>query len=292
MKKFLKGCLIVAGGLCIVGILMIIVCSVFGGRQLFAQALENNEFSLGSLGYHTNLGTVSLDWEDDWLDFDEEWEDDSHDYINARERTPIGTREQVKNLELKIGAAQLEIMESEDDQYWLQSNTDKGIKCYIEEATLELKGVKKIGNHNDKVYLYVPAGVHLNDIDVELGAGRLTAEKIECEELDIAIGAGQIQLSDMNVDNLELEVAAGQIAYKGAVKKEIKVECAAGNANLMLQGDKADWDYDVECAAGQIMLEDTQYNSLLNDINIENNTGKYCKLECAMGQIQVNFYQE
>ena len=69
MKKFLKNCLIVASGLCVVGILMVIVCGVFGGQQVFAQALRNNEFSIGPMGYHVTADTVGADDWDDFMEF-------------------------------------------------------------------------------------------------------------------------------------------------------------------------------------------------------------------------------
>jgi len=324
MKKFIKGCLFVASGLCVVGILMIILCGVFGGKQVFAQALENNEFSIGPTGYHMDTHVIGTDdwkdfmdgdfmndadyhhdvkdgfsdeynWDEDDFHYDEmieELESDSHAYIDASELTAVANQDQVQNLELKIGAAQLEIMESDDNQYWIQCDTSKIMKCYIEGDTLVLKGVKKIGDHHDKIYLYVPAGMRLNSVDVELGAGEITVERLQCEDLETSIGAGQIQYSDMNVGELKMEIGAGQADYNGIVQQDMKVECAAGQVNLMLQGNKTDWNYDVNCAAGEIMLEDTRYNNLLNEVDIDNSAAKDCKMECVLGQIQVGFYQK
>ncbi|MDD2973305.1 MAG: DUF4097 family beta strand repeat-containing protein [Lachnospiraceae bacterium] len=320
MKKFVKGCLLVAGGLCVVGLLMVCVCAAMGGGELFVRAMENNEFSIGDMGYRMNSVTVHPDsvtvhpfdqdgQNDDWMfdeesddqdwdkddDYDNDWDDDdydTHEFFNTTEKTAVASKDDIQVIDLKVGAAQLKVGQSEDDQYWFQCNEGKIVQCYVkDDNTLVIRGVNKIGNHNVKIYLYVPADVRLDFVNIELGAGQIRMDGIQSGVLDAAVGAGQAKFTGMDVNDISLEVGAGEVDYAGTVQGDIDVDCAMGQVKMNLYSREQDWNYDISCAAGQIQLSDMVYDNLFNDAKIDNNAMWDCDLECTMGQIAVTFQQ-
>lgn len=234
---------------------------------------------------------------------------DSYEVMNGDvEKFAIGSS--IADLNLKVGGAAFRVKESDDNQYYVEAEDVSKFQAYVEGECLYIKTLKSSvdGIDDSKVTLYVPAGVQLKSLWAELGAGQIILENINAARQDITVGAGQITIKDMQaqtmtvevgmgelvatdvtVDTLNAEVGMGHMLLKGAINKEANIECAMGSVEVECQGEKDDFNYEIDGALGEVVIGNRQYAGVTQEQKINNNASKDMKLECAMGSLVIDF---
>ncbi|MCM1144950.1 MAG: DUF4097 domain-containing protein [Blautia sp.] len=328
MKKFTKGCLLTALGLFIFGCVLCGICGVMGGFRQLDNIDEN--------------GLSVLDNQFDWVwmgIFDgDEWDIDSPGMKTLEASESAQTdylAGDIRAIDIELGMSNLVIQESEDDAIWIQNDSSNKtkVKYGMSNGTFKLYNKRSYRFWNvgrtprGSVYLYLPAGMDLNSIDIEMGAGNaesiaLWANEIDLEagagnftieglmgrdisisvgagkadiaavdakEFSIEAGAGDIRLQNMSVNSLDLEAAAGSIEAAGRIDGDADIECAAGSVDLELEGEETDYDYEIECAAGSVKVGSNEYSGLASERSIDNHSAKEMRIECAAGGVEIRF---
>ena len=88
---------------------------------------------------------------------------------------------------------------------------------------------------------------------------------------------------------MSIEVGAGNCKILNATVDSINASCAVGNLSIELTGKETDYDYNVQCVAGNIKIGKQSFAGLAKEAEINNVTNKLIDLECAMGNITVSF---
>lgn len=299
MKKILKICLTLAVSLFLIGLIIIAVSFAFGGQGLIEDLVQGKgNINLGNIrGPHI------------YLDLDDWEEEGGTIYAGNQEKMKVADGSAVKNLKLDIGAASIIILESEDESYWLETQTDGEIKCDLTGNVLIVRGIKNDSiNNNSKIYLYVPANadlekieldlgagkaecdkLHADEISIDLGAGSVECDAIEADILDTDIGAGSIRISDGLVEEGKFSVSMGELIFEGAILNDVNADCAMGSMEFHLEAGQNDYNYHVECAAGNVSIGAREYSHLASDMNIDNNATRDFDIDCAMGSIELDF---
>ena len=111
------------------------------------------------------------------------------------------------------------------------------------------------------VTVTVPVGYVFNDVDVELGAGKLIVHTLRAEGLEMELGAGSASIDDIHISgsasiregagelnvksgeihNLDLQCGAGATRVSAAVTGTSRVVAAVGAVDLNFTGDKASY---------------------------------------------------
>lgn len=146
----------------------------------------------------------------------------------------------------------------------------------------------------NRIMIMVPTGYPLDAIDIEVAAGVFQAETMEAGEISLQVKAGTIEVEQANVDKLKLESDAGWIQCRADVAREVSVDSDIGEILLALKGEKEDFDYELECAAGSIVLMDSEseeYQGLHYEKNLDYGAEKKAELECSAGSITVSYWK-
>lgn len=217
---------------------------------------------------------------------------------------------QVKDMKIEIGGAALCFVETENDNFGVKIVGKERYDYYESKGTFHLEGGKRnfTGNSNDKVYLYVPKGKAFDEVEIDVGggiicigeleaqeveltagAGVISSEGISCHKLDVEVGAGEVVLGGITADEMDINVGMGVAFIQGGIGRKIDVECGMGSVEMELDNAETDFNYEIECAAGGISLGGKSYNSLVEDIRVDNKASGKCSLECSMGRIDVIF---
>ena len=138
-------------------------------------------------------------------------------------------------------------------------------------------------------YIMRKTGMSADEMDIAVGAGSIRVENITSRDLSVETGAGKVTLNGVNADEMDLDVGVGHAYVEGNVTQELDVECGMGSAQLKLNGEERDFNYDIECAAGSIHVGTQTYSALASDKYVNNSALKECSLKCSMGSIQVSF---
>lgn len=337
MKKFTKGCLITALILFVFGCAFWGVCGYMGGfRQLENLNLSRERIlSIGwngiRFGYNGNwFGIWDDDFDDDW------WEETS----GAPNLVEVGDKVRtdyhasaVTDMDIELGGSNLVIQESEDEYIWIANDsTAKTVKYEMKNGIFKLYYGRNVRLWNDvsqngNIYLYLPKNMNLNDISLDMGAGKMESIALTAEEIDIEVGAGtftvdglygndisiqagagkidiqsinarnvsaecgagEIRIDSLTADVLDLEAGMGNIDVNGSIERSADVECSMGNVNLTLQGTEQDYDYELDCALGNISIGTMKYTGISEEKDIYNGSGRIISVECSAGNININF---
>ncbi len=318
MKKFTKGCLITALILFVFGCAFWGICGYMGGfRQLDNLNISRERFF--SIGWNGIRWGYNGNWFGFWDDdFDDDWWPESAGTpslveVGDKVKTDYSALE-ITDIDIELGGNNLIIEESEDEYIWIANNSNvKTVKYALKNGVFKLYYGNTVNNWNDiaknsNICLYLPEGMNLNTIDIEMGAGNmesivLTANEIDMEigagnfniegllsdEVDISVGAGNAEIDNIDAGEVSLEVGAGKIVVDDMTVMNLELECGAGNVNLTLAGDVTDYNYQVESAMGNIRIGDNKYTGIIGERNINNGSSRKIDVECAMGNIEIDF---
>lgn len=309
MKKSTKNILLAGIISFAIGLALCGIASVFGARRVFAGLVENGDI----VGIRAPYAWFQDDfWWNDWHNISwSDWDDFDGILISADrkgEDIAIASGKDIHELEIDCGAAKIVICESEDEKIHLinNSNTKLKYKEHGEELLIRCKGQN---NNTGAIELYLPAGMSLSDMEIDLGAGvidndvplktnrlnvdvgagMITIKDISAQQAEFSIGAGQMTVGgDSAIGEMSADLAAGQFIYRGSIYGEGEVSVAMGEATLFLNGREEDYTFDVSIGAGSVMLGDRSLSAAVYDGNFGQGE-KELTLDCAMGNITVTF---
>lgn len=198
---------------------------------------------------------------------------------------------EVKKLKLNLSGCDFTIAKSDDADYWLEAKNAGKFQAYVDGNELVVITTTSSATTKKTIQftLYVPTGSNLEDFSLELGAGRLVADELTCKECEIEIGAGECKISNGQFGSLDCSVGAGDFSLKGKIKGDVKVKCAAGNADLTLTNLGIDFNYKIDCSVGCVNLNGKKYTGLNAQEDIDHSADWDMDLDCAAGNITVKF---
>ena len=246
--------------------------------------------------------------------------DDFGSLFDSNQETKQGTVEKyqvssagVEELKLDLGGCVFTMEESEDDDFWVEARNVDKLQAYVDGDTLHLVStkngsIKGSDIKKTEVILYVPADFVFDKAKLDLGAGVLkadtfAAEKIEfklgagevevnhldCDALELKVGAGSVRIKDASIGKVKSEVGAGSIEINGSVNGDAEFSCSAGNIDIALSNDYNDFDYKVDCSAGNVQLGEKKYTGLNKSEKIDNDAKNDMEIKCMAGNVKVVF---
>ncbi len=299
MRKIIKVCLTIAVAFLLIGLAVVTISLAFGGQSLIDDLIQGKG----------NIVIGNMKNPEFYLDLDEWESDEGTIYQGKQAETWIADADTIKALNIDIGAAKLYLKTSTDDAYWLETDTDGQVKCYVENGVIILRGVKNdsIGD-NSKIVLSIPGNADLEKISIDIGAGKadcdsliakdikidVGAGKIECDKLvaktlNTDIGAGKLTFNNCEVDEGTFSVSMGQLDFAGSIKKDASAECAMGSMTFNLSEREDHYNYSVEWAAGSVAIGNREYAHLASDMTIDKQAENDFQIDCAMGNVELNF---
>lgn len=346
MKKFTKGCLVTALILFIIGCAFSVTFGMMGGFRQIDSLHGNRAFRILRFG---NMGSYIFGYNGSWFGIwnEEDWYEDLEELEDLDEERWSGMNElvsggsasktnyrvnDISNIDIELGGENLIITESEDDYIWVGNNSGHNRVKYGKDGnTFKLytkSGIRVWKNiSHGNIYLHLPRGMTLDNIDLEVGAGKLDSIALEAHEIDLDIGAGEfvidgmsaheiyisvgagkadidsvkadeadisagagsIGIRDMDVGDLSLEVGMGSIAAEGKISGEADIECGMGSINMRLDGSETDYNYNLECAMGSVQIGGNKYSGLASERIVDNGSRVTFDVECAMGAVNIDF---
>ena len=226
---------------------------------------------------------------------------------------------ETNELEIELGGCMFEIKDSGDDAFYITYEGTGKTQAYAKNNKLYIKVLNgndwsliNWGTTNVKncMTLYMPlektlshANIELGagqmkldqlkvqEVEMDLGAGQIVADGLQAEKLDISVGAGEMVLKNASLQNVQVEVGAGNCEIQGEIAGDMEAECAVGNITFRPNGEEQDFNYEIQCVGGNITIGSTEYSGLSQEKSVNNNASKTMDLECAMGNVEVEFGQ-
>lgn len=206
--------------------------------------------------------------------------------------------EGVENIELDIDFGDIDIVCSDEFKVDITSYSSRNkYSCDLDNGTLKIK-VKNsnkvnLGRGGISVVIYVPYDTEFGTFKASVGACDFNAEKISAHDVDIEVGAGDIEVSNLTSNKCIVNCGVGSLNFKAAdIKEKLEVECGVGETSIALFGTKNDFNYDVDCALGEVSIDKNSYSTIASDINHNNLADKNIEIDCSLGEVDISFINE
>lgn len=328
MNKFMRGCLLTALVMLIVGCVICGVCWLFGGFRQLDQI--NGLANIPFFHYQGNGLHWSFGFGDDESEFGKDWEKER--YLRIKDGETVSFQaSSFRELDLELGACTLYLQESADDQIYVSVEGNVLRHYYlVDGSTFRVRNAGKtiIAGKSDKVYLKIPkdflfdeadvtigagtlegGALRAGDLSMDVGAGECSLDEISGNEVSLNVGAGAIRTESLNAEKLDLDVGAGEFRLKGvSVTRELdlelgmgnaeidgtvtgnmNVDCGMGNVTMRLTGSEDDHAYEVDCGMGSVEIGNRNYGGFSTEQKWNSGQGSVFEIECNMGNVKISF---
>lgn len=193
------------------------------------------------------------------------------------------TFENVKSLDIQLGAGTFELKTGQSDQIEVTANhvseNFKADKSLNGKLTIKSKfsfwGLfESDKNKKAKVTIYIPADFSADSVKIDAGAGNMYVDSLTTNRLDINAGTGNIDGGNITANEVSLDGGVGNITLDNIAFYDVDIDCGVGNVNLegsMLGNNK------LECGVGNVYL---QLTGSVNDYDV--------KVDKGLGSVTIN----
>lgn len=227
MKQFRSNCLRGALGLFAIGLVLVIIGSVFGGlkqtRTLAATGglTAQRVIEVGKLHYSpdiemgdnaTNVGLNGY------------YEDDS-----------VAKASEIEKIELDLNAIEFDICTYSAEEYKLCVWNVKDLSYEVEDEVLKIQnnGTHQSAFKNHLVTLYIPESAKVDEICIDVNACNGTISEVSCDIMDLNANAVNFTSDACKVtDELKINITTSNVYFGKAEIQDIDVSSVAGNVNV------------------------------------------------------------
>lgn len=204
----------------------------------------------------------------------------------------------VDKMELKANNAAISLLLYDGDsiKVYTEGIEQGQFSCKLEGRTLDMKETSNIslfqpsGTSDRIIEILIPRGKSFESCSVKAGAGTVYLEQMIANKLELEAGAGDIRADSIDVRKLEADCGVGQIAITGTVRGDVEADCGVGSLSFQLTGQETDYNYELDCGMGEILLNGNRYSSLATKKEINNRAPRTFQIGCGVGTVEVAFH--
>lgn len=221
--------------------------------------------------------------------------------------------EDILSLDIRLAACDFETRISEDGSFYLETENAIGFQSYVADGTLYIDAavLVKLSAGGGKAILYMPEDYVLDDVYLEVGAGKAVLQRLcaatavievgagevildggKIRELTLSVGAGRTELRDMEIGTLYADVNLGELVADCSLWGDYaRVACAMGNVQMTLEGKEEEFLFFLSESMGNIKLGKRSYAGLSQDryVGSDRDTDRRMDIECSMGNVEITF---
>ncbi len=309
MKKFVKGSLITALIMFILGIIIIIGCVIWGSHRIVKDVTDANLPSRINTWLDELWEYEDIKWKLNFTDVESSIHYNSNYPIHSGVHTnyQAAPLADVDNVSISMDGGELLIRPSEDDNFQVEAYHCKNLQYYTEDGTFYLNsGFETARDAACQVTLKIPEHKY-NEIAISVGAGNLEYDNLIATNANITLGAGAITICNLSADTLitdigvgglcitdastvdtTLHVGIGGIEYEGLISGDLDATCSTGAIGLTLDDSFDAHNYSMNCSLGNIELDHSSYSGHVQK-DLDNGSDSNYHLTCSLGEITIDF---
>lgn len=186
--------------------------------------------------------------------------------------------EDISAINLSVGAADCRIQSYEGDRIRVEAESSGLIDCKKNGEELKIsygddESLITLAEEDGYIRILIPEDLELDRLKLEGGAANVEVDGLNCKEVD-------------------MEVGAGAFSYVGSVSKKITIECDVGTVDLHLEGEMQEFDYELDCGLGSVIIEEGPSIVGIGEERVNNQADKKMELDCGLGSISVTFFNQ
>lgn len=114
-------------------------------------------------------------------------------------------------------------------------------------------------------------------------------EDISAGDLSVEVGVGNGVVHNFQATEASLECGTGTLEATGSATQELDMENDVGNIIYHAAGNQKEYNYEISCGTGEIVIGEEVYYGIKPEEKINNNAQKLINIECNVGDITVDF---
>ncbi|MDF2542101.1 MAG: hypothetical protein K0S47_1819 [Herbinix sp.] len=230
--------------------------------------------------------------------------------------------EDVESLNFEIGYGDITI--EEGDEFSIQGKNfyNEEFESYVEDGIwyisqdssdhgffgIDIAPEILFGDYKAPVIVItIPNDVSLKECYLDLGAGRLEAEKLTAETGNFSVGAGELvidqlvvlesseydvgtgklEINEMSAQDIYLDCGVGNVNIKGRLTGENTVSCGIGEVVLDLEGNEDEYSYQIDCGIGSVIINNESYHGIIEQRSDTKELENHFDLDCGIGKIEL-----
>ena len=215
-------------------------------------------------------------------------------------RKDVFEAEQVKRLMLEAGCAEVQLGVQEglaEITVVAEIGSETEYRCEFQDGELSVhseqkKARRRLIKHTDmedKILIQIPADKVFESAEFEIGVGNAKVGKVRAQEdIEVQVGAGKLLLDAVEAKKLVVSCGVGQFGMKGDVTEAVTVECGMGECELELEKPESAYRFALECGMGKVQVNGTKLAGFGNSHTYGNPDapGKIT-VECGMGSVEI-----
>ena len=184
----------------------------------------------------------------------------------------------IRNLKLDAAVAECVLVPYEGEKIQVTGyHLPSGFICEKSGNTLQIRTSEDtldyFGFRHETSYLeiQIPDDLVFDSLEIDAGVGEVSMEGvISCRNGDVECGIGSC---DLQMD----------------VREKLELECGVGEINLLLAGEKRDYNYRLECGIGSIQIDGDAYSELGGKQKLDHGADRHIYVDCGIGAVTVLF---
>lgn len=250
-----------------------------------------------AIAKHFPKGYIGWEWNNDWDDDDDDFLH-HHEGANRRDfgTDAVESYSGVREVELEMAVGNVTVERHDGDTIEVETvgvAEELKFHSYMEENTLKLEAKKRVtgieGAESGTVYLRIPKDMNLYEVSLQVGVGELQVEDISAGDLSVEVGVGNGVVHNFQATEASLECGTGTLEATGSATQELDMENDVGNIIYHAAGNQKEYNYEISCGAGEIVIGEKVYRGIKPEEKINNNAQKLINIECNVGEITVDF---
>lgn len=200
----------------------------------------------------------------------------------------------INNIEVEASIIELQILTTEDNDGIMVELEDEDLfskmDCYKEGDTLviEANDKFKISGTAGTLWIHIPEK-RFGEVDIDVEAGTVYIEDIRANHLSVNVDAGEAVIERFKADDVDFECGAGRIEAYGNADRELDTSCGAGEIELSINGKKEDYNYEIECGVGEVIIGNESHSGIGSTDRHSHGASKEMNIECGIGSVTVEF---
>lgn len=100
---------------------------------------------------------------------------------------------------------------------------------FTDIKSIDLQSVVDIADSSPEIDIYIPEGMQLDSVSIELASGEMMLSDLITHHLDVQLAAGNVNMHRVTVfDDPEIELVAGDISISSSYFKDLDIETVSG----------------------------------------------------------------
>lgn len=242
---------------------------------------------------------IASDYSQEEQSTDEHCKSEDYDYEPMKFNFSV---DQVKNLDLSLGAAQIVIIPGEDFCVETRGICNSTFRCVVtnQNTLIVDTNFKKIPTHifknkkdfksfRPRILIRIPENVQFDAIKIGLGGGYLQSKDVtlNCKTGQIEVGAGNMVISKLIGNKMSIRCGMGHLKVNGILTGNNKLVCGMGKMQLDLQGKKEDYSFESKVGLGEVVFNDEKKSGIADYVSNNKKTNHFV-VSCALGAVNIN----